>query len=57
MKPHKDRGVVIDLSDPPPGLKKNELSLNAKREHLAGKNIRGEQAEDILDQIYGCELK
>lgn len=39
----------------PIGLKKRELSRNAKKDHLATLGVKGEEAKLILDQMYGPE--
>lgn len=45
----------------PVNLRRNELSREAKREHLAsgaasGRRIVGEEADRILDELYGPEV-
>lgn len=48
-----DRGVLMDVSNVPSGLKTNELTRDQKRNHLYEKGIRGVRAEEILNEIYG----
>ena len=48
-----DRGTFLDPENVPSTLKRNELSLQAKREHLAAKGIKGEEARLILEKVYG----
>lgn len=50
-----DRGVFVDPSNVPQGLKVNELTRDQKRGHLYDKGIRGPRAEEILDEMYGPE--
>lgn len=41
-----------------PGLRKNALSRNAKRNHLAAAyKMVGERANKILDEMYGPETE
>jgi hypothetical protein len=35
-----------------PGLRKRELTRQAKKDHLDSMNIKGEEAEKILNEIY-----
>lgn len=48
-----DRGVFVDPNNTPLSLKTNELNRDQKRSHLYDKGIRGQRAEEILDEIYG----
>lgn len=36
-----------------PGLKRNELTREAKKDHLAGQRVPKEEQEKILAELYG----
>lgn len=40
-----------------PGLKRGELTRDGKRLQLASKNIRGAEADEVLNRLYGAEIK
>jgi hypothetical protein len=40
-----------------PSLKKTELTRSAKKDHLAGLGIKGEEAEKILALLYPNEVE
>lgn len=50
-----NRGVAIDPNNIPEGLRTNKLTRRQKKDHLAGKGIKGAAAEEILEQLYGAE--
>lgn len=40
-----------------PGLRRNVITPNGKREQLWGKGIRGQEAEEIINSIYSKDEK
>jgi len=44
---------IGDVSSP--GLKRNELTRDAKRNQLASLGVRGADADKVLNDLYGAE--
>lgn len=50
-----DRGCTIDPNQVPKSLTKNELSRQAKIDHLARLHVSLQDAKEILDKLYGLD--
>ena len=40
-----------------PGLRRNMMDRTTKRDHLDRLGIRGKRADEILDELYGPEVR
>ena len=49
-----DRGTSIDPNATPETLRTNEMTRRQKRDHLHSRGIKGTDAEELLDKLYGC---
>lgn len=53
MTEPRDKAVTSNPDHP--GLKRNELTPQGKRDHLTSVGIKGEDADKIIDKLYKPE--